>query len=77
MTMRTLLRSTSIAVPLVAVLAWKGTGLSGRVTKDDVLAVAKKYLHPESVLLVAVADQNVAKIKSANVEKPAASAGGE
>jgi zinc protease len=51
--------------------------LIGSVTKDDVLAVAKKYLHPDSVLLVAVADQNVAKIKSANVEKPAASAGGE
>jgi zinc protease len=51
--------------------------LIGSVTKDDVLAVAKKYLHPDSVLLVAVADQNLAKIKSANVEKPAASAGGQ
>jgi zinc protease len=51
--------------------------LIGSVTKDDVLAVAKKYLHPDSVLLVAVADQSVAKIKSANAEKPAASAGGQ
>ncbi len=51
--------------------------LIGSVTKDDVLAVAKKYLHPDSVLLVAVADQNEAKIKSANLEKPAAGAGGQ
>jgi zinc protease len=51
--------------------------LIGSVTKDDVLAAAKKYLHPDSVLLVAVADQNEAKIKSANLEKPAAGAGGQ
>jgi zinc protease len=51
--------------------------LIGSVTKDDVLAVAKKYLHPDSVLLVAVADQSVAKIKSANPDKPAASTGGQ
>jgi zinc protease len=47
------------------------------VSKDDVLAVAKKYLHPDSVLLVAVANQGEAKIKTANVEKPAAGAGGQ
>jgi zinc protease len=51
--------------------------LIGSVTKDDVLAVAKKYLHPDSVLVVAVADQNQAKIKSASLEKPAAGAGGQ
>ena len=51
--------------------------LIGAVTKDDVLAVAKKYLHPDAVLLVAVANQNEAKIKSATVEKPAADAGGQ
>jgi zinc protease len=51
--------------------------LIGAVTKDDVLAVAKKYLHPDAVLLVAVANQNEAKIKSATVEKPPAEAGGQ
>jgi zinc protease len=57
--------------------AEKYPSLIGSVTKDDVLAVAKKYLHPDAVLLVAVANQNEAKIKSANVEKPAAGAGGQ
>lgn len=56
--------------------AEKFPSLIGSVTKDDVLAVAKKYLHPDSVLLVAVADQSQAKIKAANLEKPAAGTGG-
>ncbi len=55
----------------------KYPGLIQSVTKDDVLAVAKKYLHPDSVLVVAVADQTQAKIKSANLEKPAAASGGQ
>jgi zinc protease len=57
--------------------AEKYPSLIGSVSKDDVLAVAKKYLHPDSVLLVAVANQSEAKIKTANVEKPAAGAGGQ
>jgi zinc protease len=55
----------------------KYPALIGSVSKDDVLAVAKKYLHPDSVLLVAVANQGEAKIKTANVDKPAAGAGGQ
>jgi zinc protease len=39
------------------------------VTKDDVLAVAKKYLHPDSMLVVAVANQSDAKIKASQIEK--------
>jgi zinc protease len=57
--------------------AEKYPALIRSVSKDDVLAVAKKYLHPDSVLLVAVANQGEAKIKTANVEKPAAGAGGQ
>ena len=57
--------------------AEKYPGLIRSVSKDDVLAVAKKYLHPDSVLLVAVANQSEAKIKTAAVEKPAAGAGGQ
>jgi zinc protease len=38
--------------------------LIGSVTKDDVLAVAKKYLHPDSMIVVAVANQSEAKIKT-------------
>ena len=39
------------------------------VTKDDILRVARKYLHPDALILVAVANQaqaaiNVAKLKS-------------
>ncbi|HLX36160.1 MAG TPA: insulinase family protein, partial [Candidatus Binataceae bacterium] len=37
--------------------------LVGDVTKDDVQASAKKYLHPDSVLLVVVANQQEAAIK--------------
>jgi zinc protease len=43
--------------------------LIGSVTKDDVLAVAKKYLHPDSMIVVAVANQADAKIKTAQLEK--------
>jgi zinc protease len=46
------------------------------ITKDDVMAVAKKYLHPNAVILVAVANQSEAKINSAEIEKTAGSAGG-
>jgi len=45
--------------------------LIGSVTKDDVLAVAKKYLHPDSMIVVAVANQADAKIKTAQMEKAA------
>jgi zinc protease len=41
------------------------------VTKDDVLAVAKKYLHPDSMIVVAVANQSDAKIKTSQTEKAA------
>ena len=40
------------------------TKLIGSVTKDDVLAVAKKYLHPDAMIVVAVANQAEAKIKT-------------
>jgi zinc protease len=43
--------------------------LIGAVTKDDVLAVAKKYLHPDSMVVVAVANQSQAKIKTSQMEK--------
>jgi len=43
--------------------------LIGSVTKDEVLAVAKKYLHPDSMIVVAVANQADAKIKTAELEK--------
>jgi zinc protease len=45
--------------------------LIGSVSKDDVLAVAKKYLHPDSMIVVAVANQADAKIKTAQLEKAA------
>jgi zinc protease len=45
--------------------------LIGSVTKGDVLAVAKKYLHPDSMIVVAVANQADAKIKTAQMEKAA------
>jgi zinc protease len=45
--------------------------LIGAVTKDDVLAVAKKYLHPDAMIVVAVANQSEAKIKTAQMEKAA------
>ncbi|HYK63724.1 MAG TPA: pitrilysin family protein [Patescibacteria group bacterium] len=41
------------------------------VTKDDVMAVAKKYLHPDSMIVVAVANQSQAKIKTSQMEKAA------
>ena len=37
------------------------------VTKDDVLASAKKYLHPDAALLVVVANQQEAAIKVDNL----------
>ena len=37
--------------------------LIGSVTKDDVLAVAKKYLHPDSMIVVAVANQATRRSK--------------
>ncbi len=45
--------------------------LIGSVTKDDVLAVAKKYLHPDAMIVVAVANQSDAKIKTSEMEKAA------
>ena len=40
------------------------------ITKEDVQRAAKEYLHPDSVIVVAVANQNEAKINTANFEKP-------
>jgi len=37
--------------------------LVGDVTKDDVLASAKKYLHPDAAILIVVANQQEAAIK--------------
>jgi zinc protease len=45
--------------------------LIGSVTKDEVLAVAKKYLHPDAMIVVAVANQSDAKIKTSDMEKAA------
>ncbi|MFZ2063471.1 MAG: hypothetical protein WAU82_20855, partial [Candidatus Binatus sp.] len=45
--------------------------LIGSVTKDDVLEVAKKYLHPDAMIVVAVANQSEAKIKTSDLEKAA------
>src|ERR1035437_8474515 len=45
--------------------------LIGSVTKDEVLAVAKKYLHPDSMIVVAAANQSEAKIKTSQMEKAA------
>ncbi|MDO8434321.1 MAG: pitrilysin family protein [Candidatus Binatus sp.] len=43
------------------------------ITKEDVQRAAKEYLHPGSVIVVAVANQNEAKINSANLEKQVSS----
>lgn len=51
--------------------------LIGSVTKDDVLAVAKKYLHPDSMIVVAVANQSEAKIKTSQMEKAADAPGAQ
>ena len=51
--------------------------LIGSVTKDDVLAVAKKYLHPDSMIVVAVANQAEAKIKTSQMEKAADAPGAQ
>ncbi len=48
--------------------------LIGAVTKDDVQRVAKKYLHPDAEILVAVANQNEAKIDVANLNRIAEAA---
>ncbi len=48
--------------------------LIGSVTKDDVLAVAKKYLHPDSMIVVAVANQSEATIKTPQMDKAAGAA---
>jgi zinc protease len=42
--------------------------LVGDVTKDDVLAAAKKYLHPDATILVVVANQQEAAIKPDSLE---------
>jgi zinc protease len=46
--------------------------LIGAVNKQDVLEVAKKYLHPDSILLVAVADQKEAAINTKMLAQVAA-----
>jgi zinc protease len=46
--------------------------LIGAVNKQDVLEVAKKYLHPDSILLVAVADQKQAAINTKMLAQVAA-----
>lgn len=51
--------------------------LIGSVTKDDVLAVAKKYLHPDAMIVVAVANQSDAKIKTSDMEKAADAPGAQ
>ena len=51
--------------------------LIGSVTKDEVLAVAKKYLHPDSMIVVAAANQGEAKIKTPPMEKAADAAGAQ
>ncbi len=51
--------------------------LIGSVTKDDVLAVAKKYLHPDSMIVVAVANQSDAKIKASQIEKAGDASGAQ
>jgi zinc protease len=45
--------------------------LIGAVTKDDVQDVARKYLHPDALDLVVVANQAEAKIDKAKLEKSA------
>ena len=46
------------------------------VTKQDVLDMAKKYLHPDNALLVVVADQHAAAINTAMLSQTAAGASG-
>ena len=45
-------------------------GLIKAVTKEDVQKVARQYLHPNSYLLVAVANQSQADIKVASSAAP-------
>ena len=46
------------------------------VTKQDVLEVARKYLHPDDALLVVVANQHDAAINTAMLNQTAAGTGG-
>ncbi|HEY6420906.1 MAG TPA: pitrilysin family protein [Candidatus Binataceae bacterium] len=46
------------------------------VTRDDVLKVAREYLHPDSAIVVAVANQKQAAIDTASFEKPSGGSGG-
>ena len=46
------------------------------VTKQEVLEVARKYLHPDDALLVVVANQHDAAINTAMLNHTAAGAGG-
>jgi zinc protease len=41
----------------------KYQGLIDSVTREDVQRVAKKYLHPDAMMIVVVADQEKAKLK--------------
>lgn len=43
-----------------------------QVTREDVLAAAKKHLHPDAAILVVVANQNEAAVKVDGLEPPAA-----
>jgi zinc protease len=45
--------------------------LIGAVTKDDIQRVAQKYLHPDALILVAVANQSEAAINMANLKRVA------
>jgi zinc protease len=45
--------------------------LIGAVTKDDIQRVAKEYLHPDALVLVAVANQSEAAINVANLKRVA------
>jgi zinc protease len=45
--------------------------LIGAVTKDDIQRVAQKYLHPDALVLVAVANQSEAAINVANLKRVA------
>ncbi len=47
------------------------------VTKQDVLDMARKYLHPDNALLVAVANQHDAAINTAMLSQVASGAGGK